>query len=100
MRRLGIDVPPGLQKIAAAAKQAEAATSGWSASLGKVTGLLGAFGVGLSVGALVNFGRSLLADADALVKMHDKTAVSIQWLQKFQVAGDDAGTRWKNSPPL
>lgn len=57
----------------------------------KLGGLASAVGIGFSVGAVVNFGKSILADADALVKMSDKTGISTDWLQRFQVAGDDAG---------
>jgi hypothetical protein len=53
--------------------------------------LAGAFGIGFSIGAVVNFGREIFAAADELVKLSDKTGVSITWLERFQVAGDDAG---------
>jgi len=48
-------------------------------------------GIGFSVREVVRFGQALLEDADALVKMSDKTGISLQGLQKFQIAGDDAG---------
>ena len=38
-----------------------------------------------------SFGREILNDADALTKLNAQTGISIQWLQRFQVAGDDAG---------
>lgn len=52
---------------------------------------LGAFGVTLGAAAVVGFGKSLLEDADALVKMSDKTGMSIENLQRFQIVGDDVG---------
>lgn len=91
LKAMGMDVPPGIQKIADATKNVDGAFGGLKGALGSVNGLLGAFGVGLSVSAVVGFGKALLNDADALVKMSDKTGISIQGLQRLQVAGDDAG---------
>ncbi len=91
LKAMGMDVPPGIQKIADATKNVDGAFGGLKGALGSVNGLLGAFGVGLSVSAVVGFGKALLDDADALVKMSDKTGISIQGLQRLQVAGDDAG---------
>lgn len=55
------------------------------------TKLAGTLGVVFSVGAVVSFGRQLLVDADALVKLSDKTGIALQGLQRLQVAGDGAG---------
>lgn len=52
--------------------------------------LAGALGVGLSIGAAVSFGKAILDDSDALMKMHEQTGISLQGLQRFQIAGDDA----------
>ncbi len=69
-------------------KSIESTLTGMGSVATKVGAMLaGAF----SVSAVLNFGREVLADADALVKLHDKTGLSIQGLQKFQIAGDDAG---------
>src|SRR6185295_10076578 len=56
-----------------------------------MTSLAGKFGIALSVGAVLNFGRELVSAADALMRLHDQTGLSIEGLQRFQVAGDDAG---------
>ena len=53
--------------------------------------LAGAIGIGFSVGSIIAFGKSLLDDADQLVKLHDQTAITLQDLQRLQVVGDDAG---------
>lgn len=50
-----------------------------------------AFAGMFTVTAAISFGKQLLDDADALVKLSDQTGVSIAGLQRFQVAGDDAG---------
>lgn len=69
-------------------KKGSDAIDGFVATASKVAGALG---IAFSVGAVVNFGRELLQTADELVKLHDRTGLSIQALQQFQVVGDDAG---------
>jgi hypothetical protein len=91
MKALGMDVPAGVQKLADATKGATGAFGGLGSKLSTVNGLLGGLGVGLSVGAVVSFGKALFNDADALQKMSDRTGISITGLERLQVAGDDAG---------
>lgn len=55
------------------------------------TAAAGVFGATLGAQAIIGFGKAVLDSADALQKQSDKTGVSVEWLQKFQVAGDDAG---------
>src|SRR5262245_49586665 len=69
MRAIGADVPAGLQDLAKHAKTAGESTSFMSTALSTATGVLGAFGVQLSVDTLINFGKAILDDADALAKM-------------------------------
>ncbi len=88
LRALGQDVPAGIQKIVDASASAN---SHFDAMKGMLGTLAGAFGIAFSVQTVVNFGREILADADALVKLHDTTGISIEGLQRFQIAGDDAG---------
>jgi hypothetical protein len=88
MKALGIDVPAGLQKIATESKSATTSLSGM---VGTASRLAGMFGIAFGVGAVVGFGKQLLNTADTLTKLHDKTGISVEGLQKFQVAGDDAG---------
>lgn len=85
---LGQQAPADLQKIQRETTQQAGIFERISATLGPLgTALTAAF----SVTAVVGFGKTLLADADALVKLSDKTGISLQGLQKFQAAGDDAG---------
>ena len=91
LKAMGLEVPPGIQKIADATKATGGAFEGLKGPLGSATALLGTFGVGLSAAAIVGFGKAILGDADALTKMSDKTGLSVQGLQRLQVAGDDAG---------
>ncbi len=75
----------GLQKGVEQTAQATEGLERMAGNLGRA--IIGGF----SVDAVVRFGRALIDDADALVKMADKTGISLQGLQKFQIAGDDAG---------
>jgi hypothetical protein len=90
-RALGQQAPAGMQQLADATRRADDAGQSWSSMLGKASGLLSALGIGITVSALVNFAKGLLADADALVKLRDKTGISIEGLQAMRIAGDDAG---------
>ncbi len=105
LRALGQEVPTNIQsladrargaseemlRLAGATKQNESATTDWGRALSTAQGVLGAFGIQTGLAALVNFGKSILDDADALMKMHDKTGISVEGLQALRIAGDDAG---------
>jgi hypothetical protein len=88
MRALGMEVPKGLQDIADKAKPA---SDGLGSVLGNLKGIAGALGIGFSIGSVVNLGKEILGDVDALQRMHAQTGISLQGLQRFQIAGDDAG---------
>lgn len=91
MRALGIDVPPGILKIAEATKQTE---SGFAAMLGPlrdVNNLLGLVGAGVSVGAIVSIGRAAFDAADGLTRMSDQTGISIDALQRLQAVAEPSG---------
>lgn len=88
MRALGLGVPENLQKIADAAKPAQ---SGITSIVGSIKNLAAVAGIGFGVQQVIGFGRAILDDADALVKMSDRTGISISGLQRLQAAGDDAG---------
>lgn len=88
-----------LQKMGTVGEQANVrikdsskqSTSSISDMIGTVGGLGAAVGIGFGVAEVVSFGKSIMADVDALMRMHDQTGVTLQGLQKFQIAGDDAG---------
>jgi hypothetical protein len=88
MRALGMEVPKGLQDIADKAKPA---SDGLGSVASQLKGIAGALGIGFSIGAVVNLGKEILGDVDALQRMHAQTGISLQGLQRFQIAGDDAG---------
>jgi len=89
-------------QFVAAAKGAEVSLQGVETGAAKIgtsveslkgvaTSLAGAFGIGFSVTAIVGFGKELLEAASELNKLHNMTGISVEGLQRFQVAGDDAG---------
>ena len=88
MKAMGVDVPPG---IAAIATQATKTTDTFGGMKNIALDLAGAFGIAFSIGTVVNFAREMLSAADTLTKLHDRTGLSIEALQRFQAAGDDAG---------
>lgn len=87
----GSDLAKHFQSLADQTEKTVAPGERLTAWLGKANNLLGVFGVSLGATALIGFGKSLLADADALVKMSDRTGIAIEGLQRLQIAGDDAG---------
>lgn len=91
LRAMGAEVPVGIQKIADAAKNASAGTNTFASSLKNVNSLLGAFGVSLSVGALVGFGKSVLDLADNLVRVADRTGLTTTEVQKLQYIAEQSG---------
>ena len=64
-------------------------------SLGGIVSMAGkvasALGIGFSISQVVSFGLAILEDVNALKKMSDMTGLSVEGLQRLQVAGDDAG---------
>ena len=67
LRAVGQDVPENLQTIA---NQAKATTSSFDGMKATVLSLAGAFGIGFSIDAVVQFGKALIDDAGALVEAH------------------------------
>ena len=65
-------------------------------SMSKMTSALGplgaALGITFSIGAVVNFTKSIIASADELVNLSAKTGIGIEALQRLQIVGENAGT--------
>lgn len=89
MRAMGIDVPPGIQAIADKAKATTGAFEGMGST---VRSLAGAFGITFGIGAVVQFGRDVLAAGDAIQKMADQTGLSLAEVQKLQYVAGQSGT--------
>ena len=69
----------------------DAAVGGMSGLMGAARQLLPA----LSVAGLVGFGKALLDDADALVKLSDKTGIAIEPLQRLKYAAEQSGNTFE-----
>ncbi len=88
---MGTKVPGHVQ---AARRELEAVNKthkDWSATLTQGNRLLGLFGASLSVGAIVSFGKALLDSSDQLVKLSDKTQISIDGIQELQYIAEQSG---------
>lgn len=78
------DVPKKVGKTGDAIK-------GMAAPLSQVNGLLSTFGVGLSVGAVVAFGKSILDLADNVTKVADRTGLATDDVQRLQYIAEQSG---------
>lgn len=87
-KALGIEAPASLHKLQAETTQQKSLFERMTTALGPLGPMIAAT---FSVTAVVNFGLALLADADALTKMADRTGITTTGLQRLQIAGDDAG---------
>jgi len=91
LKAMGMEVPEGIQKVADATKNAGSAFTSLSGPLKMAGSLLGAFGIGLSVSAVVGFGKSLFDMAGQLEDLSAATGVSTDGLQKFAYVGTSVG---------
>lgn len=89
LKALGQDVPPGIQRIADAAKGVGENLTASQGVLGSFAGYVaGAF----TIGAVVQFGREVLAAGDAIQKMADQTGLSYKEVQQLQYVAGQSGT--------
>jgi hypothetical protein len=100
---LGQEAPTAMKALEAetrrvedATKKLAPATDSWGSSLGKVKDVIGALGVGLSIGAVVGFTKSIVSStldaAGALVDLSNKTGLSTETLQRMQFVAKQSGT--------
>lgn len=67
-----------------------------SKDMGGVLGGLGPMiATTFSVGAIIGFGKEILRDADALVKLSDKTGIAIEPLQRLKYAAEQSGNTFE-----
>lgn len=87
---IGVKAPAGMQDLYNATKKVSTATESWGS---QVNSLMGALGVGLSVGGVVAFAKSLLEMGDNLVRVADRTGLTTVEVQKLQfIAGQSGNT--------
>lgn len=95
LRAWGQDVPANIQKYADAANVAKDSTEGWGATMSTMSGVLGAFGIQFSaqalIGGMISFAKETAAAAEELQKLHDRTGINVESLQRFQQAGEASG---------
>jgi hypothetical protein len=73
-------------------RQAIQAFSGLKSSVANVAaGIAGAFGVGLGMAGIVNFGRKVIETGDNIDKMSKRFGVGAEWIQKFMLMSDLSG---------
>ena len=92
MRALGMEVPPHVAQLADETRKAGQEAKSFGSQIGKLNGLLSTFGVGLSVGAVVSFGRSVLSAGDQIQKMADQTGLGTAEVQKLQYIAGQSGS--------
>lgn len=78
------DVPKKVQKVGESVK-------GLAGPLSQVNGLLSSFGIGLSIGAVVSFGKALLDAGDQIVKVSDRTGLAYDEVQRLQFIAEQSG---------
>lgn len=89
MRAMGIEVPPGMQKIADATKGiGTTATS----LIGTLKSVAGAMGIAFSIGTLINFGRSVFDTASQIHDMALQLGISSEAVQGFKFAAEQSGS--------
>lgn len=102
---MGMTVPPVMQEMSTAlaknqaqlrlmqggADGASTGIGGLLRGVGGLRGLLGTLGLPLTAAAFVGMAKGAMDSADALMKLHEKTSISTDDLQRLQMAGDDTG---------
>lgn len=84
-----IDLEKATRKVESATGQVAEKTTNWKASLGS---LASAVGIGFSVGAVVNFGKSVLDSASKIGDLASQLGVSTDAVQGFQFAAEQSGS--------
>lgn len=88
---LGKQVPASLTKMAEETKKVTTAGGGFTSFLGQANGLLAAFGVSLSVGAVIGFGKELLRMGDEIQRVADRTGLTTKEVQELSYVASQSG---------
>jgi hypothetical protein len=88
---LGREAPAAMRQLATDTTKTNSAWESFSGGLSKANSLLGLFGAGLSIGAVVSFGKGLLDTADQLVRVADRTGLTTTEVQKLQYIAGQSG---------
>jgi len=93
MKKLGQDVPPGLQAIADKTKAADKSTADWSGTLLKFAS---AAGIAFSVDSVLRFAKSIFDTAGKIQDMSEKLGVSTRAVQGWTFAAEQTGASMEN----
>lgn len=91
-RALGQEVPKGIAALEDATRRVPTQNK---SILDSLTPLAGAFGVAFSVGTVINMGKAILDNADAVQKLSDKTGIAIEPLQTLKFAAEQSGNSFE-----
>lgn len=95
MRRLGVEIPPGIEKLASETNRAGKETSALGGVFGDVIGLAKqaavAFGAMFAVGQIVGAVKSVISLGGELTDLSAKTGIGTTALQEFKYAGEQVG---------
>ena len=86
---IGQKAPPEMQALANATAGANKATSDILGTVGKVAG---AVGIGFSVGAVLNFGKSVFDSASQIHDLAEQLGISTEAVQGFKFAAEQSGS--------
>lgn len=84
-------IPPLIQETADKLRALHPAATAGGTALSKLVDVAGSLGLVFSVGSVVAFGKALLDDADALVKLSDKTGIALEPLQRLKYIAEQSG---------
>src|SRR6201988_2812321 len=90
-RLLGKEAPAAMVAAANATKKLPAETSRLTSALTSLNSVARQFGLGVSAGSVIAFGKSILDAGDAIVKTSDRTGLLLSEVQKLQYIGGQAG---------
>lgn len=90
-KALGLEAPANLLKLQSATDKVTTSTKSFLPSLADANKLLGVFGASISIGAIVGFGKALLATGDELVRVADRTGLTTEEVQKLQYVAGQSG---------
>ena len=86
---LGQEAPEDMKALAKATEGAKKSTSDIVGTVGK---LAGAVGIGFSIGAVVNFGKSVFDSASHIKDLSDQLGISTDAVQGFKFAAEQGGS--------
>ena len=99
MRAMGIDIPPGLQKIADSTRAIEAPTSAVTTKMVALGATLGTFAgnfaynaVQRGISSLIGLGAAAITSAGEIDDMGKKLGISAEAVQGFKFAAEQSGT--------